>query len=238
MKAKFIFLSAIIFSAGFSNAQIYSGKSYEVSFFSDGPVEDIAATSKSAQVILNSAKNEIAVKVTIKGFDFEKELMQEHFNEKYLESDKYPYATFTGKIKDTIDYKKDGIYKVAITGKLKMHDVEKERTIQGTLIVKGGEILIESKFVVALKDHKIEIPTLVAQNIAEIVEVTLKLGLTEFKLRNIKLGMNQQEVEKNMGKPKNINTTVLKGISSEQWVYDKVNIYFDHGKVSGWQESK
>jgi len=181
MKEKIIFLSALIFSAVFSKAQIYMGKSYEVSFFSDGPIEDIAATSKSAQVILNSAKNEIAIKVTIKGFDFEKELMQEHFNEKYLESDKYPYATFSGKIKDTIDYKKDGIYKVAVVGKLKMHDVEKERTIQGTLLVKGGEITIESKFIVALKDHKIEIPSLMTQNIAEMVEVTLKLTLTEFK---------------------------------------------------------
>ena len=181
MKTKLFFLFAVLLLAGFAHSQIYMGKSYEVSFFSDGPIEDIAAISKSAQVILNTAKNEIAIKVTIKGFDFEKELMQEHFNEKYMESDKYPYATFTGKIKDTIDYKKDGIYKVTVTGKLKIHDVEKERTITGTMTIKGGEIGIESKFMVLLKDHKIEIPTLVAQNIAEIVEVTLKLMLTEFK---------------------------------------------------------
>lgn len=181
MKAKIIFLAALVFSVLISRAQIYSGKSYEISFFSDGPIEDIAATNKSAQVMMNAAKNEIAVKVTIKGFDFEKELMQEHFNEKYLESDKYPYATFTGKIKDTIDYKKDGVYKVTVAGKLKIHDVEKERTIQGTLTVKGGEIIIDSKFLVTLKDHKVEIPTLVAQNIAEIVEVSLRLTLTEFK---------------------------------------------------------
>ena len=181
MKTKIIFLLVFIFSAMSSRAQIYTGKSYEVSFFSDGPVEDIAATSKSAQVIMNAAKNEIAVKVTIKGFDFEKELMQEHFNEKYMESDKYPYATFSGKTKDTIDYNKDGIYKITVTGKLNMHGVEKERTIQGMITVKDGEITVESKFMVALKDHKIEIPTLVAQNIAEVVEVTLKLTLTEFK---------------------------------------------------------
>jgi len=181
MKAKIIFLSALIFSAVFSKAQIYSGKSYEVSFFSHGAIEDIAAVSKSAQVILNSVKNEIAIKVTIKGFDFEKKLMQEHFNEKYMESDKYPYATFSGKIKDTIDYKKDGVYKVTVAGKLNLHGVEKERAIQGTLTVKGAEITMDSKFMVALKDHKIEIPTIVTQNIAEIVEVTLKLTLTEFK---------------------------------------------------------
>lgn len=182
MKAKNIFLTlAIIFAGAVMKAQIYMGKSNEVSFFSDGLIEDIAATSKSAQVILNSARNEIAVKVTIKGFDFEKELMQEHFNEKYLESDKYPYATFSGKIKDTVNYSKDGVYKVAVAGKLTIHGVEKERAIEGTVTIKGNEIVIASKFMVTLKDHNIEIPTLVAQNIAEIVEVTLKLTLTEFK---------------------------------------------------------
>ena len=177
------FLLAASFFCVTSHAQIYLGKTYEVSFFSDGPIEDITATSKSAQVILNSAKNETAIKVTIKGFDFEKKLMQEHFNEKYMESDKYPYATFTGKLNDTLDYKKDGVYKVTVSGKLNLHGVEKERILQGTITVKGGEITIESKFLVTLKDHKIEIPTLVAQNVAEIVEVTLKLTLTEFKTK-------------------------------------------------------
>jgi len=183
MKAKIFFLSTIIFSSVFSKAQIYIGKSCEVSIFSEGPIEDVDATCKSAQVILNSAKNEIAVKVTIKGFDFEKKLMEEHFNEKYMESDKYPYAEFAGKIEDTIDYKKDGVFKITVAGKLKLHHVEKERTIQGTLTVKGGEIIIESKFLVTLKEHKIKIPAIVASNIAEIVEVTLKLTLTEFKTK-------------------------------------------------------
>ncbi|MBI3501568.1 MAG: YceI family protein [Bacteroidetes bacterium] len=180
MKIKLFFLAATLFFSFFCRAQIYTGKSYEISFFSHGPIEDIAATSKSAQVMLNTAKNEIAVKVTIKGFEFEKKLMQEHFNEKYMESDKFPYATFSGKIKDTIDYKKDGVYKVSVTGKLNIHGVEKERTIPGTITVKGGEITIDSKFPVALKDHNIEIPSLVTQNIAEIVETKINSTLTEF----------------------------------------------------------
>lgn len=164
-----------------AEAQIYTGKTYDISFFSDGPIEDIAAKSKSAQVLLNTSKNTVAVKVSIKSFDFDKELMEEHFNEKYMESDKYPNATFSGTIKDTIDYKKDGVYKVTVAGKLTMHGVEKERTIQGTITVKGGEISIDCKFTVALKDHKIEIPTLVAQNIAETVEVTVKCTLIPYK---------------------------------------------------------
>ena len=181
MKTKIFFLFSFLTFSSIGYSQIYTGKSTVISFFSHGPIEDIAATSKSAQVILNAAKNEIAIKVTVKGFDFDKELMQEHFNEKYMESDKYPYATFTGKIMDTLNYKKDGVHKVSVVGKLTMHGVEKERTIQGTITIKGGEVMLDSKFTVALKDHKIEIPTLVAQNIAETVEVTVKVTLSEFK---------------------------------------------------------
>jgi len=176
-------IGVIIFLIGVINgySQIYTGKSYEISFFSHGLIEDISATSKSAQVMMNTAKNDVAVKVTIKGFIFEKKLMQEHFNEKYMESDKFPYASFSGKIKDTIDYKKDGVYKTTISGKLNIHGVEKERIIPGTITVKGGEINIDSKFMVALKDHDITIPSIVFQNIAEVIEVKIKSTLTEYK---------------------------------------------------------
>ena len=182
MKTKKLIFSLVLLTAFLQlKAQIYMGKTCEISFFSKGPIEDIAAINKTARPILNTTSNEVAFKVTIKGFEFEKKLMEEHFNEKYMESDKYPYATFLGKINEPIDYKKDGTYKVTVTGKLTMHGVEKERTIEGTATVKGGEISFETKFNVALKDHNIEVPTLVAQNIAEVVEVTIKTTLVEFK---------------------------------------------------------
>src|ERR1051326_6421861 len=104
MKIKTIFISLFLFAATLTQAQIYMGKTSEITFFSDGPIEDITAKNTTAKPILNTSTNDIAVKITIKGFKFEKALMEEHFNEKYMESDKYPYATFAGKIKDTIDY--------------------------------------------------------------------------------------------------------------------------------------
>ena len=165
----------------FGHSQIFLGKACEISFFSDGPVEDISAVNKSTKPILNTAKNEIAIKVTIKGFDFEKELMEEHFNEKYMESDKFPYSTFTGKINEQVDYKQDGTTKVTVTGKLNMHGVEKERTLDGNVTVKGGEIIIDSKFIIVLKEHNITIPTIVVQNVAELIEVKINAKLTEFK---------------------------------------------------------
>ncbi len=182
MKTKYFFLVAAILIASMAlHAQIYLGKTCAISFFSKGPIEDIAAVNKSSKPIFNSATGEVAIKITIKGFEFDKKLMEEHFNEKYMESDKYPYATFGGKVNEKIDYTKEGTNKVTVTGKLNMHGVEKERTIDGTVTVKGGEIMFDSKFMVALKDHKVEIPTLVAQNIAETVEVTVKSTLTEYK---------------------------------------------------------
>lgn len=180
MKKIFLLTSAFILMAFIAEAQIYMGKTCEISFFSDGPIEDIAAKNTTAKPILNTTTNDIAIKITIKGFDFDKELMEEHFNEKYLESDKYPYATFSGKINEKVDYKTDGVTKVTVTGKLNIHNVEQVRTIDGTITVKGGEIQLDCKFIVAMKDHKVEIPTLVAQNIAETVEVTIKSTLTEY----------------------------------------------------------
>ena len=162
-------------------AQVYSGKTCDISFFSKAPIEDISANNSTSKIIVNTSTNAVAIKVTIKEFSFKKKLMEEHFNEKYMESDKYPYATFAGKIKDTIDYKKDGVYNVTVTGKLMIHGVEQERNIRGTLTIKGGEIMIESKFLVALKDHNIEIPSIVLQNIAEIIQVTINSTLTELK---------------------------------------------------------
>jgi len=163
------------------SAQIYVANSSVISFFSEAPLENIQAVNKAAKPMLNTSNNEIAIKVPIKGFVFEKPLMQEHFNENYMESDKYPHAIFKGKINETIDYTKDGTYKASATGKLDIHGVEKDRTIEGTITVKGQEITLETKFDVKVADHKITIPKVVFQNIAEIIEVKMNSVLVPFK---------------------------------------------------------
>ena len=183
MQAKKIFLVAIMsLGSMMMKAQIYMGKTCDISFFSKGPIEDIYAINKSTKPILNTSTQEVAIKITIKAFVFDDKLMEEHFNEKYLESDKYPYAIFSGKINEKIaDFKKDGTYKVTVTGKLTMHGVEKDITINAVATIKDAVISFETKFFIALKDYKIEVPSLVAQNIAEQVEVTVKGALAEYK---------------------------------------------------------
>lgn len=162
-------------------AQIYMAKTCEISFFSAAPLENIEAMNKAAKPLINTATNDVQIKVVITGFVFEKPLMQEHFNENYMESEKFPNAIFKGKINETIDWKKDGEYKVAVTGKMNMHGVEKDITMNGIVTVKGTQIMISSKFNIHIADYGIKVPSLYVQNIAEDVEVKINATLEPFK---------------------------------------------------------
>jgi len=161
-------------------AKVYLCKDGTISFFSETPMENIDATSGTLNCIVNTSTNEINYLVAIKSFKFKKPLMQDHFNEKYLESDKYPQAVFKGKINETIDWSKDGEYPITATGNLNIHNVDKTYTEKGTLSIKGGVFTIEGSFNVKIADHKIEIPTLVMTNIAEVVNVKHKSTLTPY----------------------------------------------------------
>lgn len=177
MKAmkRILFLLLACAYAGTTPAQnLFSAGSGNVTFFSKAPMADIEALNARAQSIINTTTGEIAVKVPIKSFLFENGLMQEHFNENYMESDKYPFATFKGRINESIDWTKPGSYPVSATGKLNVHGVERDQTITGKLDVGSGKLQLDAGFTVALADHKIEIPKLVFQKIAETIAVTTR----------------------------------------------------------------
>jgi hypothetical protein len=162
-------------------AQIFIAKNCEISFFSSSPLEDIEAVNKACKPIINTATGDVQMKIVISAFQFEKPLMQEHFNENYMESEKFPNAIFKGKINEKVDWAKDGEYKVTVTGKLMIHGVEKERTIDAMIKVKGSEINSTSKFKIHIADHGIKVPSLYVQNIAEDVEVKLNATLEPYK---------------------------------------------------------
>src|SRR5687767_6559813 len=128
---KIVWLIAVLLFNSFASAQLYTAKSGTASFFSEAPLENIEAHSNSVQSILNTATKSVAFIITIRSFQFKKDLMQEHFNEKYLESDKFPNATYSGKINEDIDLSADGTYNVTSTGKITMHGQEKEITAPG-----------------------------------------------------------------------------------------------------------
>src|SRR6476620_6581138 len=134
---KKVALSLIIMAFGpVMTAQIFIAKTCEISFFSASPLENIEAVNKACKPIINTATNDVQMKIVISAFQFEKPLMQEHFNENYMESEKFPNAIFKGKINETIDWKKDGEYKVTVTGKMTIHGVEKDKTIDGVVKIK------------------------------------------------------------------------------------------------------
>jgi polyisoprenoid-binding protein YceI len=168
---KLLFLFAMMISIC-SSAQKYVIEKSHVSFFSDAPLEDITANNKKSTSIFNTATNDIAFSIPIKEFQFQKSLMQEHFNEKYLESDKFPKSTFQGKISG-YDANVAGAQNAKASGKLTIHGVTKDVEIPGTIEKQGDKLILKSKFKVRVADYNIEIPSLVFQNIAEVVEVTV-----------------------------------------------------------------
>lgn len=178
---KSILTLLVICTAYISQAQLYSSTQSVISFFSKTPVEDIKAESKEIKALLNVQSKDVAFLVANTSFQFENKLMQEHFNEKYMESEKYPMSTFKGKINETVDLTADGVYNVTVTGKLNIHGVEKERTIPGIVTVKNGTIHIASAFKVQLAAHEIKVPKLVIAKIAEEIEVKVDASLAQKK---------------------------------------------------------
>ncbi|SDG41603.1 YceI-like domain-containing protein [Dyadobacter soli] len=164
-----MFSTALLSATAFG--QMFTTSGGNTKFSATTPLENIEAENKKSQVILNTANNEIAIRMNMREFSFPNKLMQEHFNENYIESVKYPTATFAGKVDKAPDYTKDGEYDASATGKFTVHGVTKERTIKGKMKIEGGKITISSDFEVALVDHNIEVPKVVFVKIAQIIKV-------------------------------------------------------------------
>lgn len=166
-------LLLLICAGGPASGQVYQSYKSETSFFSEAPLEDISASNDGGASVWNMNSNEIVFLVPIRGFQFRKSLMQEHFNENYLESEKYPTATFKGTVTG-FDPAREGIQQVQASGTLLIHGQEQAVQTRGTLEKKAEEFILKAVFPVALKDYGIAIPRLVVRNIAEVVEVSLE----------------------------------------------------------------
>ena len=160
------------------SAQQYHGKDGMISFFSEAPFENIPAINKKVQAIYDSNTNEIVFQLNIKDFVFPKKLMQEHFNENYLESDIFPKSTFEGKIIDPKEYIK-GKSNTVVEGDLTIHGATKKVIVEGYLLQKKNKVHIQATFSINLKDYNIEIPKIVFYNIAENIEINIDVQLKE-----------------------------------------------------------
>lgn len=152
--------------------QKYISESSKISFYSRASIEDIAADNTKSLSMFNAETSEVAFSVPIREFKFAKSLMEEHFNEKYLETEKYPKSTFQGKIVD-FQPQLSGVQQVKAQGKFTLHGVTKDIEVPGILEMANGKVMMKSKFKVKLIDYNIARPKLLWQNIADEIEVTI-----------------------------------------------------------------
>ncbi|MGY4385005.1 hypothetical protein ACVWYN_002041 [Pedobacter sp. UYP24] len=152
---------------------ILVSKNAAISFYSNTVLEDIEAKSTTASSALDTKTGELIFKVSNTSFQFRKKLMQEHFNENYMESERYPLSEFKGKIIGDCNLNINGTYNVKVEGMLLIHGVSKSYTTVAELIVNNEKITASTIFRVRIADHKIQIPSLVFKNIAEFVDVKI-----------------------------------------------------------------
>lgn len=162
-----------------ANAQKFMTKAGTIKFSSETPMEKIAGVNRQVNSALDFTTGDFVFRVLIRGFEFEKALMQEHFNENYMESEKFPNATFNGKVTNikSISLEKAGVYKVVVQGDLTIHGITNKVNVNGTLEVKGGKVLAVATFNIAPKDYKITIPQAVIKNISEAILVEVNISL-------------------------------------------------------------
>jgi YceI-like domain len=182
---KLIFFAAItVLTTSISAQDKYFTKNGKILFkCTKSPMEKIEATNKGTTCVLDSKTGNMQFAVLMKGFEFERALMQEHFNENYVESHKFPKAEFKGQVANNneINYAKDGTYIAKVKGQLTIHGVTKPVESTGSVTVKGGKVKAVSDFTVQLSDYNISIPSLVSDKISNTVNINVDCNLEPLK---------------------------------------------------------
>jgi hypothetical protein len=155
------------------SAQRYFTKAGTIYFNASGDMEVIEATNKTVTSVMDTKTAAIQFAVMMKAFQFEKALMEEHFNENYVESTKFPKTEFKGEILNNqeINYEKDGAYPARVKGKLTIHGVARDVEASGTISIKSGKVQAQAEFVILLSDYNIEIPSLVKDKISKSAKI-------------------------------------------------------------------
>jgi hypothetical protein len=156
----------------------YMSKAGYISFFSASIMEDIEAKNNKVAAVFDLGSGQLAFSVPVREFQFKRTLMQEHFNENYMESDKYPKATFTGQLTNAAQVLKQlptATQNVEVEGQLTLHGVTRKVAVSGTLQLRDGQLVIFAYFNIAPADYAIDIPLLVREHIAKSVSVRVSM---------------------------------------------------------------
>jgi len=172
---KFLLVVFLFFISSRFYTQIFLCKDGLTKFTSEAPLELIKAQSNKTNAVVDEGTKNVAFSILIETFEgFNSGLQREHFQENYMESNKYKTAIFKGKIIEDVDFTKNGTYPVRVKGTFNIHGTEKEKIIKGKITVKDKELIIESSFEVPLEDHNITVPKIVNQKIASVIKVEVK----------------------------------------------------------------
>lgn len=171
-------LVMVCFLSSANTAALYKVAKGSIQFNSDAPMELIKASSNELAGLFDTDKKNFAFRIKVSSFKgFNSALQKEHFNENYMESAKFPYASFEGKVIEDIDYNLSGSYSVRAKGNLSVHGVTQERIIKVNLTVKKNQISAQSSFTVMLADHNITIPKVVHEKLASEIKVEIDADL-------------------------------------------------------------
>ena len=171
-----LILICLLFSTQLIAQQYYTNKG-KVSFFSEAPIENISAINEDVSAIVDSQTGGFAFRLKIEDFTFPNSLMQEHFNESYLESEMYPLSTFTGNIDNFLDLDLSTKQNLVVNGSLAMHGISKYAQMKATAQMINDELHISSTFDVTLEDYNIDIPKIMMYKIAEVIQVVVDMKL-------------------------------------------------------------
>ncbi len=165
-------------SSGLEAQKKFTTQKASIDFTSEAQLELIKAATNNVRGLIDPATNQFAFTIEVNTFKgFNSALQRDHFNEKYMESEKFPKASFSGKIIEQIDFSKNGSYDVRAKGDLDIHGVKQTRIIKGKILVNGGTLVINAHFDVPLSDHNISIPTVVCQKIATQIKVQFEASM-------------------------------------------------------------
>lgn len=177
MKTTILVISFLLLYQTASGQDKYMTKEGVITFYSHTIIEDITARNEKVAAVIDGENSAVAIIVLMNEFQFEKKLMQEHFNENYVESEKYPKATFSGRFSgmSESDFQTPGKYQVRVKGEMSIHGHTQEISTEGSIEVRQNSIIARTKFLLNPEDYGIGIPRLVRKNIAEKMEITAEL---------------------------------------------------------------
>jgi len=180
MKKIILFFPLLLLVQSLVAQRFYLSNNSYIKFFSEAKLENISAINQKANAVIDFEKQEIAVKIPMRDFVFPLKLMQEHFNENYVESSQFPYATFKGFFSKKIDLSQSTNTSLSVSGTMTIHGVSKMEIIQGriTIDVPHKSVMLEANFNVKLEDYSIKVPTIVIYKIAEKISVNAQFALS------------------------------------------------------------